>query len=160
MTRRHPGSGIQEFLAEVTLASPIDRWDENTGAVTLMTLHAAKGLEFPVVFIVGLEDGILPHSRVRDDGNDLEEERRLFFVGITRARRQLYLSRCRIRSFRGQVKPTEPSAFLRELPEGPIVVRDLSGVGSAYSGPVAGPRLAAADFARTSRRLQRLRSSG
>ena len=131
----HPGAGIQEFLAEVTLASPIDRWDENTGAVTLMTLHAAKGLEFPVVFIVGLEDGILPHSRVRDDGNDIEEERRLFFVGITRARRELYLSRCRVRSFRGQVKPAEPSAFLRELPEGHIVVRDYSGVGSASSGP-------------------------
>jgi ATP-dependent DNA helicase UvrD/PcrA len=131
----HPGSGIQEFLAEVTLASPIDRWDENTGAVTLMTLHAAKGLEFPVVFIVGLEEGILPHSRVRNDGNDIEEERRLFFVGITRARRELYLSRCRVRSLRGQTKPTEPSVFLRELPEGPIVVRDFSGVGSAPSGP-------------------------
>jgi DNA helicase II / ATP-dependent DNA helicase PcrA len=131
----HPGSGIQDFLAEITLASPIDRWDENTGAVTLMTLHAAKGLEFPVVFIVGLEEGILPHSRVRLEGNDIEEERRLFFVGITRARRELYLSFCRVRSFRGQTKPAEPSVFLRELPEGPIVVRDLSGVGSAQSGP-------------------------
>jgi DNA helicase-2/ATP-dependent DNA helicase PcrA len=131
----HPGAGIQDFLAEITLASPIDRWDENTGAVTLMTLHAAKGLEFPVVFIVGLEEGILPHARVRSEGNDIEEERRLFFVGITRARRELHLSYCRVRSFRGQSKSTEPSVFLRELPEGPIVVRDLSGVGSAPSGP-------------------------
>ncbi len=75
-------------LAEITLASPIDRWDENTGAVTLMTLHAAKGLEFPVVFIVGLVVGLLPHSRVLKDGNDVEEDRRLFFVGdYRRARR-------------------------------------------------------------------------
>jgi DNA helicase-2/ATP-dependent DNA helicase PcrA len=99
-----------------------------------MTLHAAKGLEFPVVFILGLEEGILPHSRVRESERDIEEERRLFFVGITRARRELYLSHCRVRSFRGQVKSTEPSVFLRELPEGPVVVRDLSGVGSPYSG--------------------------
>jgi DNA helicase II / ATP-dependent DNA helicase PcrA len=130
----HPGSGVQDFLAEITLSSPIDRWDENTGAVTLMTLHAAKGLEFPVVFIVGLEEGLLPHSRVLKDGNDVEEERRLFFVGITRARRELYLSQCRVRSFRGQTQATQPSQFLGELPEGPIVVRDLSGVGSSSSG--------------------------
>ena len=130
----HPGSGVQDFLAEITLASPIDRWDENTGAVTLMTLHAAKGLEFPVVFIVGLEEGLLPHSRVLKDGGDVEEERRLFFVGITRARRELYLSQCRVRSFRGQTQATQPSQFLGELPEGPIVVRDLSGVGSSTSG--------------------------
>ena len=79
----NPGSGVQEFLAEITLASAIDGWDENTGAVTLMTLHAAKGLEFPVVFIVGLEQNILPHSRAIESG-DIEEERRLLFVGITR----------------------------------------------------------------------------
>ncbi len=132
---QHGGSGVQDFLAEVSLASPIDRWDESTGAVTLMTLHAAKGLEFPVVFIVGLENGLLPHSRVLRDGDDVEEERRLFFVGITRARRELYLSHCRVRTFRGQSISSEPSQFLGELPEGPIVVRDLSGVGSAPSGP-------------------------
>ena len=61
-----PAPAIQDFLAEITLASPIDRWDEDTGAVTLMTLHAAKGLEFPVVFIVGLEEGLLPHSRAQE----------------------------------------------------------------------------------------------
>jgi DNA helicase-2/ATP-dependent DNA helicase PcrA len=139
----HPDATVQEFLAEITLASPIDRWDENTGAVTLMTVHAAKGLEFPVVFIVGLEEGILPHSRASGNSSELEEERRLFFVGITRARRELYLSRCRLRSFRGQLQATQPSTFLAELPEGPIVVRDLSGVGpgqlghSPYNG--AGP---------------------
>ena len=116
------------------LASPIDRWDENTGAVTLMTVHAAKGLEFPVVFIVALEEGLLPHSRALGKSSELEEERRLFFVGITRARRELYLSRCRVRSHRGQFQATQPSTFLNELPVGPIVVRDLSGVGSSGFG--------------------------
>ncbi len=130
----HRDSSVVEFLAEITLASPIDRWDDNTGAVTLMTLHAAKGLEFPVVFIVALEDGLLPHSRALSDTNEMEEERRLFFVGITRARRELYLSRCRVRAFRGQLQATQSSRFLSELPEGPIVVRDLSGVGPGELG--------------------------
>ena len=125
----NPGSSIQDFLAEITLASPIDRWDQDTGAVTLMTLHAAKGLEFPAVFIVALEDGILPHSRGNESDAELEEERRLLFVGITRARRELYLSRCCVRSFRGQQQATMPSRFLSELPEEPMAVRDLSGVG-------------------------------
>ena len=88
----HAGASIQDFLAEITLASAIDRWDEDSGAVTLMTLHAAKGLEFPVVFIVALENGLLPHARSGENDNQIEEERRLFFVGITRARRELYLS--------------------------------------------------------------------
>jgi DNA helicase-2/ATP-dependent DNA helicase PcrA len=125
----HPGARVLDFLEEVTLSSPIDRWDQQQGAVTLMTMHAAKGLEFPVVFIVALEDRILPHVRANGDRNEEEEERRLFFVGITRARRHLYLSRCRVRSFRGQQQATMPSKFLSELPEEPILVRDLSGVG-------------------------------
>jgi DNA helicase-2/ATP-dependent DNA helicase PcrA len=127
----NPGGAIHDFLSEITLASPVDRWDQETGAVTLMTLHAAKGLEFPVVFIAALEDGILPHARAHVDGNQLEEERRLLFVGITRARRELYLSRCIVRSFRGQQQATLASRFLDELPEGPIVVRDRSGVGQS-----------------------------
>ena len=75
-----------------------------------MTLHAAKGLEFPVVFIVALEEGLLPHTRANETTSELEEERRLLFVGITRARRELYLSRCRIRTFRGQQQATIPVA--------------------------------------------------
>jgi DNA helicase II / ATP-dependent DNA helicase PcrA len=129
----HAGASIEDFLAEITLASAIDRWDEASGAVTLMTLHAAKGLEFPVVFIVALENGLLPHMRAGESDNQIEEERRLFFVGITRARRELYLSRCVMRTFRGQTQATFPSRFLAELPEGPIVVRDLSGVGQSTS---------------------------
>ncbi len=80
----HPGASIEDFLAEITLASAIDRWDQDAGAVSLMTLHAAKGLEFPVVFIVALEEGVLPHFAPQNDKNELEEERRLLFVGITR----------------------------------------------------------------------------
>ena len=105
-----------------------------------MTLHAAKGLEFPVVFIVGLEQGLLPHSRANENASELEEERRLLFVGITRARRELYLSRCRVRAFRGQQQATIPSRFLAELPEEPMVVRDLSGVGYSDVRPRSGGR--------------------
>ncbi len=167
------GAGIQEFLAEVTLASAIDRWDEASGAVTLMTLHAAKGLEFPIVFIVALENGLLPHARAAENDNQIEEERRLFFVGITRARRELYLSRCLVRTFRGQQQATFPSRFLAELPEGPVVVRDCSGVGRSSFGqsfafgshqpyrreqrPAAAPRdfrlMTAADLAAASARF-------
>ena len=126
--REHAGASIIEFLEEISLASAVDRWNDEGGAVTLMTLHAAKGLEFPVVFIVGLEQGILPHSRSTEDGRELEEERRLFFVGITRAERELYLSQCRVREFRGQRQATVPSSFLAELPEDAVVVRDISGI--------------------------------
>ena len=138
----HPGSSIQDFLAEITLASAIDRWEQDSGAITLMTLHAAKGLEFPVVFIVALENGLLPHARAGENENQEEEERRLFFVGITRAQRELYLSRCVVRTFRGQQQATFSSKFLTELPEGPVVVRDLSGVGgrSDMSPAMAGGR--------------------
>ncbi len=126
--QEHPGASIHDFLADVTLASPIDRWDQQTGAATLMTLHAAKGLEFPVVFIVALEEGLLPHTRAHDDDTQLEEERRLLFVGITRAQRELYLSQCRIRTFRGQQQATFPSRFLEELPPEPVEYRDRSGI--------------------------------
>ncbi len=131
----HPDASIQDFLAEITLASPIDRWDQDTGAVTLMTLHAAKGLEFPAVFIVALEEGLLPHARANENSSELEEERRLLFVGITRARRELFLSRCCVRSFRGQQQATLSSRFLAEMPEEPMVFRDLSGIGYAEHRP-------------------------
>jgi DNA helicase-2/ATP-dependent DNA helicase PcrA len=101
-----------------------------------MTLHAAKGLEFPVVFIAGLEQGILPHSRSSEDARELEEERRLLFVGITRAERELYLSHCRVREFRGQRQATLPSSFLMELPEEPMIIRDVSGILSGMASSV------------------------
>lgn len=113
----HPGEAtIRNFLEEVTLSSAVDRWDDDQGVVTLMTMHAAKGLEFPVVFIAGLEEGILPHRRAAENASEMEEERRLLFVGITRAQKELYLSHCRIREFRGQRSATIDSPFLRELP--------------------------------------------
>ena len=130
--REHPGGTVIDFLEEVSLSSAVDRWNDDGGSVTLMTLHAAKGLEFPVAFIVGLEQGLLPHSRSNESDDELEEERRLLFVGITRAERELYLSHCRIREFRGQRQSTIPSCFLAELPEDALTIRDLAG-GSAPS---------------------------
>ncbi|WP_432799689.1 ATP-dependent helicase [Poriferisphaera sp. WC338] len=105
------------FLERVALVSDVDAIESDQGAVTLMTLHAAKGLEFRVVSIIGVEDGILPHDRAQNDNDEMEEERRLCFVGITRAMKELYLSHARYRTIFGQTLPTIPSRFLRELPE-------------------------------------------
>jgi len=114
--RTNPEGSCAGFLEQVALVSDIDRWDKTSGAVTLMTLHAAKGLEFPVVYITGLEDGLLP--LVRGDGDtDMEEERRLFFVGITRAKRELVLTYAEQRSRYGQSDYTIPSRFLDEVPQ-------------------------------------------
>jgi len=124
--REHHGASVLDFMEEISLASSVDRWKDEAGAVTLMTLHAAKGLEFPLVFVVGIEQGILPHSRANEDDGQMEEERRLLFVGITRAERELYLSHCRVREFRGQRQATIPSRFLSELPEDDLTIRDLS----------------------------------
>ncbi len=95
----------------------MDKWDDQTDTVTLMTLHAAKGLEFPVVFIAGLEEGLLPHSQSKDSDDDIEEERRLCYVGITRAQRDLFLIHTRYRAKFGQRSPCIPSRFLSEIPE-------------------------------------------
>ena len=95
-----------------------DDWQEDDDRATLMTLHASKGLEFPVVFIVALEEGLLPHERSRQSDEMIEEERRLLFVGMTRAREELHLSHATYREFRGQRRRTVPSQFLMELPRG------------------------------------------
>jgi len=121
-----PGSSLLEFLEATSLTSGLDGWNAEAGAVALMSLHAAKGLEFPVVFIVGLEQRLLPHVRSSQNEENLEEERRLFFVGITRAKRELYLSHCMIRSFRGQTQEALPSRFLLELPNEPMEIHDVS----------------------------------
>ncbi|HLQ11173.1 MAG TPA: ATP-dependent helicase [Ktedonobacteraceae bacterium] len=97
--------------------------EENNDAVTLITLHAAKGLEYPVVFIVGMDEGSLPHSRSVDKPEQLEEERRLAYVGFTRAMQRLYLVRARRRSFWGESQPTEPSRFLEDIPL-PLIARE------------------------------------
>jgi DNA helicase-2/ATP-dependent DNA helicase PcrA len=107
---------VTEFLEEIALVSDQDTVDENANAPTLLTLHAAKGLEFPVVFITGLEDGTLPHARSFDDPEGMAEERRLFYVGITRAQKQLYLVHSLNRSTYGYTEPSEPSRFLDDIP--------------------------------------------
>jgi DNA helicase-2/ATP-dependent DNA helicase PcrA len=103
-------------LEESSLVNDTDAWAENDDRVTMMTLHASKGLEFPVVFIIALEEGLLPHERSREQPEQLEEERRLLFVGMTRAEQELELSLASYREFRGQRRMSVPSQFLMELP--------------------------------------------
>jgi DNA helicase-2/ATP-dependent DNA helicase PcrA len=109
-------TSLSSFLEQVALVSEADNLEEHPSAATLLTLHAAKGLEFPVVFITGLEDGMLPHSRSLDDGESLAEERRLFYVGITRAKDRVYLSHVFRRAYFGSTEVTVPSRFLNDLP--------------------------------------------
>ncbi len=107
---------VEEFLEQVSLVSDSDDIEEDDSAVILMTLHAAKGLEFPVVFMLGLEDGIFPHLRALTDPDELEEERRLCYVGITRAEQRLYLTHAWSRMLFGQSQYNPPSRFLDEIP--------------------------------------------
>lgn len=109
--------GLSAFLEQVALVSDQDTLDASTNAVTLLTLHAAKGLEFPVVFIVGLTQGTLPHSRSLEDPEAMQEERRLLYVGITRAKDRLYLVYSQRRSAFGYYEPVEPSHFLDDIPD-------------------------------------------
>ncbi len=107
---------LADFLENITLASDVDGWDENQDCVSIMTLHAAKGLEFPVIHILAMEQGLLPHERSLANTEDVEEERRLAFVGMTRAKEELYLSHCKLREFRGQTLYAVPSMFFDEMP--------------------------------------------
>ena len=109
-------ASLENFLAEVALVSDIDDYGADEEKVTLMTLHAAKGLEFPVVFLVGMEEGIFPHARALMDETELEEERRLCYVGITRAEKHLFLSNARVRLLYGRTLCYPPSRFLEEIP--------------------------------------------
>ena len=123
---RVPDGGVAEFMEQVSLVADADQIPSeptdgdgsggSDGVVTLMTLHAAKGLEYPVVFLTGLEDGVFPHLRTLGDDKELQEERRLAYVGITRARERLYLSRAHLRSVWGQTSYNPPSRFLDEVP--------------------------------------------
>ena len=109
--------GLTAFLESVALVSDIDSMDEKVDAITLITLHQAKGLEFPVVFMVGMEEGLLPHSRSMDNEAEMEEERRLCYVGVTRAKERLYLHRAFRRGFQGGgYGPSTPSRFLADIP--------------------------------------------
>ena len=115
-------NNLEAFLEQVSLVSDTDAFEIEPDQVKLMTFHAAKGLEFPVVFIVAVEENLLPHERSRSDLDSLEEERRLLFVGITRAQQVLELSIANYRDFRGSYRPTIPSSFLLELPRTEIEV--------------------------------------
>ena len=137
-----PETGVlAEFLERVSLVADTDEIPEHgSGVVTMMTLHTAKGLEFPVVFVTGWEDGMFPHMRALGDPTELSEERRLAYVGITRARQRLYVSRAKVRSSWGQPMLNPESRFLREIPQELIDWRrvDAGSVASARRSSGAG----------------------
>jgi DNA helicase-2/ATP-dependent DNA helicase PcrA len=114
---------LPAFLEQVALVSDQDEWKEATPAATLITLHAVKGLEFPIVFLTGMEEGVFPHARSLDSEAELEEERRLCYVGITRAMDRCYLTYTRRRMLFGRTNENPPSRFLRELPEEGVELR-------------------------------------
>jgi len=118
VAKEYQDAGLAGFLEEVALVSDLDGADFAGDAVTLMTLHAAKGLEFPAVFMAGLEESILPHSRALYDQNEMEEERRLCYVGMTRARQELYMTYASSRMLYGGVQHNPPSRFLSEIDDG------------------------------------------
>lgn len=134
-----PDTGVlADFLERVSLVADADEIPEHgAGVVTLMTLHTAKGLEFPVVFVTGWEDGMFPHMRALDNPTELSEERRLAYVGITRARQRLYVSRAIVRSSWGQPMLNPESRFLREIPQELIDWRRTAPK-SSFSAPVSG----------------------
>ncbi len=135
--------GLNAFLESVSLVSDVDSMDEAPEALTLITLHQAKGLEYPVVFMVGMEDGLLPHARSMEEEAGLEEERRLCYVGMTRAKERLYLTRAFRRGFRGGTGPNLPSRFLLDIPRELVAGMEQStpspqnGSGSTESSPSA-----------------------
>jgi DNA helicase II / ATP-dependent DNA helicase PcrA len=136
------GAGtLAEFLEKVALVADSDQIpdddEEGSGVITLMTLHTAKGLEFPVVFLTGMEDGVFPHMRALGQAKELEEERRLAYVGITRARERLYLTRATMRSAWGQPSYNPPSRFLEEIPDQHLEWK-RKGPMAAPAGPTSG----------------------
>ena len=144
--REHEAGTLDEYLSMVSLVSDADHMKGNGGAITMMTLHAAKGLEFPVVAMIGLEEGCLPHARARESMADLEEERRLCFVGITRAQERLILTKAGSRMIRGLTERTVTSPFLAEMPAERFDKTDRTGVpsfggggGASYGGSPYNP---------------------
>jgi len=133
--------GLSAFLERVALVADSDQIpdeEDGNGVITLMTLHTAKGLEFPVVFLTGMEDGVFPHMRALGQVKELEEERRLAYVGITRARERLYLTRSSMRSAWGQPSYNPPSRFLEEIPEAHLDWKRTGAMAPVSSGPASG----------------------
>ncbi|MBC9937274.1 MULTISPECIES: ATP-dependent helicase [unclassified Leucobacter] len=131
---QHPGAGLVEFLTEVSLVAAADDLDDTSGTVSLMTLHTAKGLEYRVVFMTGVEEGLMPHQMSVDEVGGVSEERRLMYVGITRARERLFISLASTRSQFGNVSVALPSRFLQEIPEGLIDWRQSPGEVTSHGG--------------------------
>ncbi|MGW2423763.1 DNA helicase PcrA [Streptomyces sp. NPDC001709] len=133
---------LADFLEQVALVADSDQIpdedEEGSGVITLMTLHTAKGLEFPVVFLTGMEDGVFPHMRALGQTKELEEERRLAYVGITRARERLYLTRSAMRSAWGQPSYNPPSRFLDEIPAAHLEWKRTGAAAPVSSGPASG----------------------
>lgn len=139
-------------MEEVALISDLDSYDTDADSVTMMTIHSAKGLEFPYVFVVGMEDGIFPGEMAKYNEEDMEEERRLCYVAITRAKKELYLSTSRTRMIFGQTRRNPPSAFLSEIDPGLLDETqslELTGYGGGFGAGTAAT-------APTSRRAQRV----
>ena len=113
----NPSGTVEDFLEQVALVNDVDSFEQEESKVTLMTLHAAKGLEFPIVFLCGLEEGLFPHSRTLMNPEEIEEERRLAYVGITRAEKELYISNATTRTVFGRTSSYLPSRFIDEIPE-------------------------------------------
>ena len=113
----NPNGTVEDFLEQVALVNDVDSFEQEESKVTLMTLHAAKGLEFPIVFLGGLEEGLFPHSRTLMNPEEIEEERRLAYVGITRAEKELYISNATTRTVFGRTSSYLPSRFIDEIPE-------------------------------------------
>ena len=141
---KQPGAGLLAFLTEVSLVAAADDLDDSSGTVSLMTMHTAKGLEFKAVFITGVEEGLLPHQMSVDEVGGVNEERRLMYVGITRARERLYLTLASTRAVFGDVSVAMPSRFLQEIPEGLIDWRqspgEVTGRGGTESRALNAPR--------------------
>ena len=117
LKEEYGAASLDEFLERVSLVNETDDLDQSAGYISLMTLHNAKGLEFPLVFMTGMEEGLFPHERSQQDEAQVEEERRLCYVGMTRAKETLYMSRAAVRTTFGAPRPTAPSRFLLEIPE-------------------------------------------
>ena len=132
--RSHEDASVEGFLDVATLVSDLDELPGDARGVTLMTLHLAKGLEFPVVFVTGMEEGVFPHARSMNDGDEIEEERRLCYVGLTRAKQRLYLSYALHRRLHGYGLG-EPSRFLLEIPEDQVTLLNVTRVGSEGEPP-------------------------
>jgi len=144
-SEKNPEAGLSEFLEQVSLVSDLEQGEVGQPSVTLMTLHAAKGLEFKVVFMLGMEERLFPHARSLDDLDGMEEERRLCYVGMTRARERLYLLNARRRYVFGQEQCNPPSRFLKDIP--PELLEDGGGTaGDSGHTPFATPYPSAAEI--------------